>query len=196
MTFCRRKVFAPFLGRFPITVIWSPFLMMSRFQPCLVRTFGLLASLVHISTLPLSSFVSTEIITWGLLNWNSVTVPFTVVNFVVSYADVPWWAKIGAATRSRTAIPANVANNPFFICSPYRKSKRGPVANRRSEAPAVTGSVQKVTTCICGNRLYHCDPGNVKVGYRARFIQAHRQSGRAPAVHSAVKRLSAFPDQV
>jgi hypothetical protein len=77
-----------------------------------------------------------------LLNWKSVTVPFTVVNFVVSYAEVPWCPKIGAATMSSTAIPANVANNQFFMRSPYRKSKRGPVANRRSEAPAVPDSVQ------------------------------------------------------
>src|SRR6202051_1263812 len=110
-TFCRRKVFAPFLGRFPITVIWSPFLIMSRSQPCLVRTFGLLASLVHISILPLSSFVSTEIITWGLLNWKSVTVPFTVVNFVVSYADVPWCANAGAATERRRTAHANNAGS-------------------------------------------------------------------------------------
>src|SRR4029077_19489232 len=103
MTFWRRMVFAPFLGRYPIIVIWSPFLIMSRSQPCLVRTFGLLASLIHNSTLPLSSLVSTEIITWGLLNWKSVTVPFTVVNFVVSYADVPWWADTAVEIISRTA---------------------------------------------------------------------------------------------
>src|SRR6202158_1080880 len=100
-------VFAPFLGRYPIIVIWSPFLIMSRSQPCLVRTFGLLASQVHISTLPLSSFVSTEMITWGLLNWKSVTVPFTVVNFVVSYADVPGCARMGGETNTSTATPAS-----------------------------------------------------------------------------------------
>src|ERR1700692_3767201 len=110
-TFCRRMVFAPFLGRFPIIVIWSPFLIMSRSQPCLVRTFGLLASQIHISTLPLSSFASTEMITWGLLNWKSVTVPFTVVNFVVSYADVPWCANMGPETKSKTANPANNAGS-------------------------------------------------------------------------------------
>src|ERR1700675_1333424 len=131
MTFCRRKVFAPFLGRYPITVIWSPFLMMSRSQPCLVRTFGLLASLIHVSTLPLSSFVSTEIITWGLLNWKSVTVPFTVVNFVVSYADVPWGANMGAETTTRTATPAKNFNNQFFMRTSYRNLNCGQAAARR-----------------------------------------------------------------
>src|ERR1700693_2197240 len=135
-------VFAPFLGRFPIIVIWSPFLMMSRFQPCLVRTFGLLASQVHISTLPLSSFVSTEMITWGLLNWKSVTVPFTVVNFVVSYAEVPWCEKMGAAIMSRTAIPADVVNTQFFIRNPYRRSIFDHAAAQRLKPPAVPSSVR------------------------------------------------------
>src|SRR5258708_2939300 len=95
---------------------------MSRSQPCLVRTFVLLPSQIHISPLPLSSWASTEIIPWGLVNWKSVTVPFTVVNFVVSYADVPGCAKMGAATMSRTAIPAEVANIQFFMQNPNRRS--------------------------------------------------------------------------
>src|SRR5579864_5363289 len=111
-------VFAPFLGRFPTIVIWSPFLMMSRLHPCLVRTFGLLASQIHISSLPLSSIASTEMITWGLLNWKSVTVPFTVVIFVVSYADVPWWAKMGAVTITKTTSPANNFNDQFSMGNP------------------------------------------------------------------------------
>src|ERR1700680_4791458 len=151
-------VFAPFLGRYPIIVIWSPFLIMSRSQPCLVRTFGLLASLVHISHLPLSSFVSTEIITWGLLNWKSVTVPFTVVNFVVSYADVPWCAKMGAATMSRTAKPADQANNQFFIRSPHPKSKRTQAAARRFVTPATPSELPEVLRSLDSQSLYHCAP--------------------------------------
>src|ERR1700730_16987643 len=155
MTFCRRKVFAPFLGRFPITVIWSPFLMMSRFQPCLVRTFGLLASLVHISTLPLSSFVSTEISTWGLLNWKSVTVPFTVVNFVVSYADVPWCANRGPETNSKTANPANNFGGQFFMRNSRGKSQRHQAAVRLSATPAAPLERPDILKSISRPCLYH-----------------------------------------
>src|ERR1700688_4094814 len=135
-------VFAPFLGRFPVIVIWSPFLMMSRSQPCLVRTFGLLASQIYISIFPFSpfpfsSFAPTEMITWGLLNWKSVTVPFTVVNFVVSYADVPWCANMGAETNTRTANPANKFNNQFLMQNSYRKLSRSQSARHHIVTPAV-----------------------------------------------------------
>src|SRR6202049_3954308 len=165
-------VFAPFLGRYPIIVIWSPFLIMSRSQPCLVRTFGLLASLVHISHLPLSSFVSTEIITWGLLNWKSVTVPFTVVNFVVSYADVPWCAKMGAATMRRITIPADVAKNQFFMRNPYRLPIFDHASARRFVAPTATRRLRRGMRYVSSNSLYHCAPRYVKAVLRVKFIQA------------------------
>src|SRR5712691_3620598 len=35
--------------------------------------------------------------TWGLVNWKSVTVPFTVTDLAVSYAAAPWCANAAPA---------------------------------------------------------------------------------------------------
>src|SRR5580658_722704 len=156
--------------------------MMSRSQPCRVRTLGLLASPVQMSSLPLSSVASTEIITWGLLNWKSVTVPFTVVNFDVSNADVPWCAKMGAATMRRTTIPANATHHQFFIPNPYRGSRCDRAAAHRLLAAVIPLEPLEGTRPFSIQSLYHCAPWHVK---GAPLVWFRSSQGRFAAWNSA-----------
>src|ERR1700676_2042110 len=98
----------PFLARFPTTVIWPPGLNKSLEPPSRAMGVILAASALHFSTLPSALFTSKNISEWGFINWKSVTVPFKVVNFFVSYADAPWCADAGAeAIRDPTAKAKN-----------------------------------------------------------------------------------------
>src|ERR1700730_3275840 len=118
-TLRRRIVYEPFLARLPETVIWSPGLNMFLVQPSRDMVTSLAASAVHFSPFPVESFTSKESSVWGFINWKSVTVPFKVVNFVVSYADAPWCAKIGAETMRRPiAKPKRVTGLVFMRTPP------------------------------------------------------------------------------
>src|ERR1700756_5092902 len=97
---------------------------MSLSHPCRDNTFGLFASPIQVSTLPLSLVTSTEISTWGLMNWKSETVPFKVDNFEVSYGDAPWCANAGIETKARMTMTSAMIRIRFFIYFPCRDLQR------------------------------------------------------------------------
>src|SRR4030088_1293133 len=105
----------PFRARFPTTVIWSPALNKFLDQPKRDMVTMRAASADHFSTLPSAFFTSKNISECGFINWNSVTVPFKVVNFFVSYADAPWCAKIGVETARSPTANANKVKALHFM---------------------------------------------------------------------------------
>src|ERR1700730_16962310 len=106
----------PFFARFPTTVIWSPGLNKFLVQPIRDMVVMLAASALHFSTLPVeASFTSRKSSECGFMNWKSVTVPLSVVNFLVSYADAPWCAKSGVeAAKSPRTKAKNVKTLDFI----------------------------------------------------------------------------------
>ena len=68
------------------------------------------------------------------MNWKSVTVPFSVVNFLVSYADAPWCANIGDATARSPRTKAKDVNTLYFIEHPLNWRKISHCRARRVNA--------------------------------------------------------------
>src|ERR1700726_3068505 len=96
-----RPTGAPFLTGMKVTVTSSPGLNESLLQPRLTMSAGLLVGVAQCTMLLLSSFASNFRKQWGLAQNHSVTLAFTVIFFVVSYAAAPWCANSGAETVKR-----------------------------------------------------------------------------------------------
>src|SRR5712664_307786 len=68
------------------------------------------------------------------MNLNCVAVPLTVVNFVVSYAAVPWCADARSDTKRRQANTAKMSNRQFFMRNLHSKLRTEPAGLRRLSA--------------------------------------------------------------
>jgi hypothetical protein len=73
---------------------------------------------------------------------------------------------------SKTAIPADVAINQFFMRNPYRRSIFDHASARRFLAPTATRRVRQGLRYVSSNSLYHCAPRYVKTVLLVKFAQA------------------------
>src|SRR5580765_1219353 len=91
----------------------SPALRVFLSQPVPAIRLGLGPPTVHFSTLPASFFTSRKICTCGLDQSKPVTVPFTVIERVVSTAHA-WCANDELAIINTATVPTASASNLFL----------------------------------------------------------------------------------
>src|SRR5580692_1440414 len=98
----KRPMGEPFLMGMTSRVTSSPVLNVVLLHPAAFCVTVLCASITQCDVLPLSSLASTFRKTCGLAQVYSVTVPFNVIVFFVSYDAFPWWANSGTDTAVNT----------------------------------------------------------------------------------------------
>src|SRR5690606_32658835 len=97
------------------TVTSSPALRLVDFHPWRRRLFGLFSSIDQSSRVPAASGTDIWMKAWGLVHWNSVTLPFRLTRSLWSNMAKEWCAATepAATSPSSTAISCN-----FFIPPP------------------------------------------------------------------------------
>src|SRR2546427_759345 len=107
---------APDLATWPLTVTLSPGLKTSLLKPDSESACGLPISAPQCTKLPASSVTSNKRPQWGLAQIHSVTVPFSVTVFSVSYATpVPWCAKSGMPASAKPKTKDKQVRDLNFI---------------------------------------------------------------------------------
>ena len=96
--------FSPLFSGLMTTFTLSPAFSVVRFQPRRASPFGLPPSTDHSSIWPWALRTLTWTQVWGLVHWNSLTVPSSVTFFELSNIANEWCADAGAATSN--ASPA------------------------------------------------------------------------------------------
>src|SRR5712691_9144313 len=97
-----------------VTVTSSPALNVCLLHPRSIMSGPLVVSVTQLTTLPLSSFTSNFRKQWGLAQNHSVTVPFIVILFPVSNAELPWCANSGTETIQTPTVRATTVRNLTF----------------------------------------------------------------------------------